>query len=152
MQIFIKTYTGRNIALVVERKEYIEDIKTKIQYKEGIPLDYQRLIYASKQLQNGSTLFDYSIENDSTLYLLLDLRGGMQIFVKTLTGLYIALAVEPTDRIEDLKLKIQEREGIAPEQQCLLFGDQKLNDENTLEDYFIQKFSIIRIVLQLCGG
>lgn len=76
MQIFVRSIQGNSIALEVEPWHTVEEVKLKVQQKEGIPPDEQRLIFACKQLQDGYNMSYYNIKKESTIQLALRLRGG----------------------------------------------------------------------------
>ena len=152
VQIFAETLTGKRIPLDVELTDRIEDVKDQIWEKAGFRRDHQRLIFDDKEPENGKMLQDYPIQKDSTLHVDLGPSVPTQIFIKTPAGRNIPLDVQSTDRIEDVKARIQDMEGLLPECQRLFFDVRELEDGNTLQDYFIPKDSTIDLFVRWPGS
>jgi ubiquitin C len=147
MQICIKTLTGNKFILDVEPTDRIEDVKAQLRDKTGISPDQVRLIFAGKELENGHTLQDCSIPNDSLLNLVPPRVPRMKITIMRATGPPITLEVEASDLIEDLKSQIQDKTGSRPGQQTLLWHGQRLNDGNRLEYYSIRNGSKLQLLV-----
>jgi len=150
MQIFVKNLHGRTLTLEVEPHDSVEEIKTKIEEKDGMPPYRQRLIWCGKQLEDERCLADYGIQKESTLHLCLRWNFGIKIFIKTFAnrGKTFTLTVDPTDTIESVKVKIQEKEGAPASQQRLVWGAKQLEGGKTVYDYNIKNNSTLYLVLR----
>ena len=152
MQIFVKTLDGKTVTLELEPSDMIEEVKRQVYDKVIIHPDDQRLFFKETLLQDGQRLSDYNIENEATLFMLLNIKGGVQIYVKTLTGQTMTIVAGPSNTTEDIKIMIQDKQGIPVDQQRLIFSGKLLEDGSSLGKSNIDKEATVHVVLLLRGG
>ncbi|PRQ30540.1 putative ubiquitin [Rosa chinensis] len=173
MQIFVKTLTGKTITLEVESSDTIDNVKAKIQVNKTIDDDnLGKIVYFFLLWSKDLILIlglGFCLIGFSLLILLMNPRvdggpffldkegippdqGGTMIKVKTLTGKEIEIDIEPTDTIDRIKERVEEKEGIPPVQQRLIYAGKQLGDDKTAKEYNIEGGSVLHLVLALRGG
>ena len=146
--IFVKKVDGSAFTLMVELSDTIKSIKEKIEEKEGIPQNLQKLFYNGLPLViDNTTLANNYIQNLSTIHLEIITTKQKIIYIKALDGNSITIDIKPSDTIVNIKEKIYEIGGIPPNEQDLFFNRMQLEDAKTLSDYNIHNLSTVNLVI-----
>eukprot|EP00884_Botryococcus_braunii_P021143 jgi/Botrbrau1/7712/Bobra.0159s0145.1 len=149
MQIFVKRVDGACEAVQAQPLQHVHDL---LQLLQGAEANNFLLTYNGRVIPSQCTFEQLGISDGTAMDLFLRLRGGMMIKVKTLTGKEIEIDIEPTDTIERIKERVEEKEGIPPVQQRLIFAGKQMNDDKTAREYNIEGGSVLHLVLALRGG
>lgn len=146
--VIISRNDGKVYNIDVQSDNTVEEVKLKLQDKEGIPVERQ-LFSIKSYLDDRHTLSYYNVQSGSTVHLHLWLHGEMLVFVKSLTGKMITIECESTTTIQNFKVMIREKEGILEDHQRLVFAGKGLDDDDaTLRDYNVRIKSTIYLVVK----
>jgi len=149
MKIVVKKLIGKMITLEVELRDSIKHVKRQIQNKIGISPNRLHLIFRRRAMEGGGTLSDFISQNECTSHVVLRLRSGMEIFAKIQSEKRITLKVDPVNSIEDVKLKIQDKEGTLPQNQRLIFAGKELRNCLSLRDCNIWEGSTLYLAQEM---
>uniref|UniRef100_A0A914XR30 Ubiquitin-like domain-containing protein n=1 Tax=Plectus sambesii TaxID=2011161 RepID=A0A914XR30_9BILA len=153
-KIFVKTSSRKIIAINISLSATVDELKSIVQEREGIPIPKQQLLLCGRLLgEGGRTLQDCNVQEGATLHVIDSTVDPMvEVFVKTLTGRTISLQIPLSTSVEDVRAFIQDREGIPEDHQRLLIGGQQMDDGRSLAEYNVMEWSTIHLVLRLRGG
>ena len=154
MKICVRTMNNKIMPMFCSPEDRVHDIKMKVYSRERIPPRLQRLTNQSGTLMVGGKLKDYGIEDRHSLFLELlpNVRGIMEIYIKTLTGKTFSIFCSPEDTVGDIKATVENKEGIPPDMQRLIFAGYQLEADRYLKDYEIKQTSVLHLILRLRGG
>jgi ubiquitin len=149
-KIFVKVPSKKRVVIEVKPSNTILNLKGILKQRIGLPESKQRLIFMSHALEDSQTLASFGvIQDESTLTLeSKETTAGIQIFIKMLTGKTCTLEVQPNEEIEAIKMKIQEKEGMPPCSQRMIYAGKQLDDALTLDHYNIKKEATVHCVLR----
>eukprot|EP01023_Acetabularia_acetabulum_P054414 TRINITY_DN613_c0_g1_i1.p3 TRINITY_DN613_c0_g1~~TRINITY_DN613_c0_g1_i1.p3 ORF type:complete len:153 (-),score=16.70 TRINITY_DN613_c0_g1_i1:237-695(-) len=151
MKLVVKYQSSKAKSVCVATTDTISSIiQQVVAIKESAQI---KILYNGRILQSDLSLQQCQVSDLSTLEVVVfPLRGGMMIKVKTLTGKEIEIDIEPTDTIQRIKERVEEKEGIPPVQQRLIFAGKQMHDEKQAKEYNIEGGSVLHLVLALRGG
>ncbi|XP_042889936.1 polyubiquitin-B-like [Penaeus japonicus] len=148
--VYVKTLTGKTVTIEISPQDTVEVLKAKLEDKEGIPPDQQRIIHDGNQLEDGRTLDSYNIKSEAVLHLILRLRGGgtSMFFLNVITpsNKVIQTVVNELTTIKELKEMLEnEDQTLKSGRHRVMVADKAMENNKTLGDYDITSEAVVRL-------